>query len=141
MKDDRFWGVSKNFRLSSAKSGLRRTWRLLAVWLGVLGLLLASLSPAAAADGALDPNFNPGLGVSKIPMIRAQADWTTSGAANGNSLICGYFTAVKDSVKTYNNLNSIAKLTDTNGMVDPNFNIPVNGEVRGAYLSNPNSPT
>jgi uncharacterized delta-60 repeat protein len=141
MQNDRFGGVSGNFRLFSAKSGLGRTWRLLALWLGVLGLLLASLSPAAAADGALDPNFNPGLGVSKIPMIRAQADWTTSGAANGNSLICGYFTAVKDSVKTYNNLNSIAKLTDTNGTVDPNFNIPVNGEVRGAYLSNPNSPT
>ena len=74
--------------------------------------------------------------MQKIPIIRGQADWTTGGYANGNSLIFGYFTSITDGIGTHS-VNSIAKLLDFTGTVDTSFNFPVNGEVRGAYLANP----
>ena len=106
----------------------------------MLALIFACPGPAQPGDGALDPSFNPGLGVSKIPIVRGKADWTTLidnvTTANGNSLIYGYFTSLDG-----NAINSIAKLTDFSGTVDTNFNIPVNGEVRGAILQDSTSPT
>ena len=139
MQDERlFGGTMINFFLAKTHlPGLRRPWRLITVLVMALGLLLALLGPAAAADGALDPSFNPGLGVQKIPILRGQVDWTDgSGNANGNSLIFGYFTSIGGSP-----YNSIAKLTDTNGTVDANFNFPnLSGEVRGAMLQDPTDP-
>ncbi len=131
-------------------SGWQRTPRLLTVFLAALGLLLALLSPAAAMDGALDPNFNPNLAVSKIPVLRGQADWLNSGgtAANGVSLIFGYFNQITgpnpvqgQPSLTYN-FTSLAKLNDSTGLIDPNFNFPINGpdgtgvgDLRTAFLT------
>ena len=70
MKEERLFGgtMINPFWAKTHLPGLRRTWRLLTVCLAALGLLLAFLSPAAAADGALDPTFNNlGAGVQKIP--------------------------------------------------------------------------
>lgn len=102
----------------------------------ILALMFFCPGPAQAGDGALDLSFNPGLGVSKIPILRGKADWVTSGVANGNSLVWGYFTSING-----NAISSIAKLNDFNGTVDTNFNFPVNGEVRGAMLQDPTNPT
>ncbi len=125
---------------SRPRPAVRRRTRFGLALLLAFTLFLVLPSLVLAGDGALDPTFNPGLGVSKIPIIRGQADWTTGGVANGNSLIWGYFTSVTDSVQTYTR-SSIAKLTDTNGTVDPNFNVPnLNGEVRGAMLADPTDP-
>ena len=112
------------------------------IWVG-LGLILTLVifsGVAWAGDGALDPSFNHFTGVSKIPIIRGQVNWTTNGYAIGNSLIFGYFTSITDNNGVNHPVNSIAKLTGFNGAVDTSFNninIPVNGEVRGAYLADP----
>ena len=42
-------------------------------------LSLALLMPAWGGDGGLDPSFNPGAGVTKIPVLRGQSDWLDSG--------------------------------------------------------------
>jgi uncharacterized delta-60 repeat protein len=111
------------------------------VTIGLIITLIISSGAALAADGALDPNFNFGVGVQKIPIIRGQVDYQDSnGNFNGNSLIFGYFTSLTSGGNTYN-LNSIAKLTDSSGTVDTTLNIPVNGEIRNVFLSNPKSPT
>ena len=101
-------------------------------------LSLAFLMPAWAGDGALDPTFsNLGAGVQKIPIVRGKVDYQdSSGNANGISLIFGYFTSITDGNGTYS-INSIAKLNDTSGTVDTTFNIPVNGEIRTAFLTAP----
>ena len=109
---------------------------------GLISALTFFSGLAWAGDGALDLSFNPGVGVQKIPIIRGQANWTTGGYANGNSLIFGYFTSITDGNGTHP-VNSIAKLIDFTGTVDTSFNninIPVNGEVRGVYLANPEDP-
>ncbi len=141
-------GLSQFSRTKHHFPTLRKSLRFIIVILGVAGLTLLSLAPAWAGDGALDPTFNPGVGVQKIPIIRGQADYldSTTGNANGISLIFGYFTSVTDPVTTYTR-SSIARLLDTSGTVDPNFNnstnslIPIVGEVRGAFLWNPKNPT
>ena len=35
-----------------------------------------TLGPAWAADGALDPSFNPGVGVSNIPFLWSPNNYT-----------------------------------------------------------------
>ena len=55
-------------------STLGKSWRRIMIILGVMSLALLSLTPAWAGDGGLDPSFNPGVGVQKIPIIRGQAD-------------------------------------------------------------------
>ena len=111
MKDARFWGVTWNFRLFSAKtqlSGPRRPWRLLAVCLGVLTLLLATLSPAAAGDGALDPTFITGsgnfAGVQNLPEIRGQINYPNVAGSpyNGCQLLFGRFWGVYVAVPAHN---------------------------------------
>jgi hypothetical protein len=119
---------------------LVKSWRRIMVILGVASLTLLALAPAWAGDGDLDPSFNPGLGVSKIPILRGKADWTTLvdsvPTANGNALVWGYFTSING-----NPINSLAKLTDFSGTVDTGFSFPINGEVRGALLQDPSNPT
>ncbi len=151
MTDERLFGgtMINPFSGKTHRPGLRRPWRRLAVGLAALGLLLALLSPAWATDGALDPSFNNlGAGVQKIPLIRGQADWTTItnpgpppvATANGNSLICGYFTSVTDSVKTYTR-SSIAKLDRRQRHGGPQLRHP--GYWRGArrrIWPSPNKP-
>lgn len=89
---------------------------------------LALLMPAWGGDGALDPSFNPGAGVTKIPVLRGQSDWLDSGgtAPDGVSLIYGYFNQIADGSNTYS-FNSLAKMNDTSGTIDPNFHFPING--------------
>ena len=77
---------------------------------GLISALIFFSGLAWAGDGALDLSFNPGVGVQKIPIIRGQANWTTGGYANGNSLIFGYFTSITDGIGTHP-VSSIAKLT------------------------------
>jgi len=148
MQDERLFGGT-TINPCWAKThlpGLRRPWCLLTVCLAALGLLLAFLGPAAAGDGALDPTFNNfGAGVQKIPYVYGQADYlSTSGSANGISLIYGYFTQVTDNTvnphQTYD-INAIAKLNNFAGTVDTTFNIPITGEVRTVYLTNNTSTT
>lgn len=128
-------GLTKRLTSKAHSGGLLRARRHMAVLLGALGLSLVLLSPAWGGDGALDPTFNNlGAGVQKIPIIRGQADWTTGGVANGNSLVFGYFTSING-----NAINSIAKV-NASGTVDPSLNIPIDGEVRGAILADPTDP-
>jgi hypothetical protein len=93
-------------------------------------LSLALLMPAWAGDGALDPSFNPGAGVTKIPVLRGQSEWinntVTPNVPTGVSLIYGYFNQIADSSHTYS-FNSLAKMNDTSGTIDPNFHFPING--------------
>jgi hypothetical protein len=145
MTDERLFGgtMINPFWANTHLPGLRRLWRRLTVGLAALGLLLALLGPAAAAppDGSLDPSFNPG--VQKIPIIRGWAGYTTTinsvNTFNGYSLIWGYFTSLTLGSETYR--TSLARLTDTNGAVDPAFDtsptgpIPIQGEVRAVWLT------
>ena len=78
-------------------SALGKSWRLMMIILGVMSLALLCLTPAWAGDGGLDPSFNPGVGVQKIPIIRGQTDYADgSGNANGISLIFGYFPSITE---------------------------------------------
>jgi uncharacterized delta-60 repeat protein len=114
-------------------------WGRMIVILGALSLTLMLLAPAWAGDGTLDPSFsNPK--VEKIPIVRGKVDYQDSnGNANGNSLIFGYFTSITGSNGTFA-INSIAFLPSGGG-VDANFNIPVNGQIRTVFLTNPKSAT
>lgn len=121
----------------------------LALALLALGLFLVLPGLAAAGDGALDPSFTPGLGVTKIPILRGESDWLNSGgtATNGVSLIYGYFNHIADSSHTYT-FNSLAKMNDNLGTIDANFHFPINGpdgtgvgDVRFAFLGDPKTST
>lgn len=146
MSEERLFGgtMIKQFWTKTHRPGLRRTWRPLTVCLAALGLLLSLLSPVAAGDGALDPTFPNFGGVQKIPYIRNQADYVTStgsgGTTTGVSLICGYFTSINDASGNHP-ISGIAKLLDTAGTVDTTFNIPIVGEVRNVFLTDPTSLT
>jgi uncharacterized delta-60 repeat protein len=100
---------------------------LILVLLLSLLLALAWLSPAGATDGALDPSFDPGAGVTQIPIIRGKVDYTDG---TNRWLIYGYFTSMKGQAR-----NSIARFNG-NGTLDSTFNPPVNGEVRTVALVN-----
>jgi hypothetical protein len=52
--------------------GFRQTCRRVAIGLVVFSLALVLLGPAWAADGDLDPNFNPGVGVNYVPALWGQ---------------------------------------------------------------------
>ena len=82
-------GPIKPFQAKAHPAGLCRAWRGLTVLLLVLGLALVFLSPAAAADGALDPTFitgpGPYAGVQTIPEIRGQIGYP-NGSTGGSGL-------------------------------------------------------
>jgi hypothetical protein len=149
MQDERlFGGTTINpFWAKTHLPGLRRTWRLLTVWLAALGLLLALLGPAVAADGALDPSFITGsgqyAGVQTIPEIRGQVGYTT-GTTNGNpwpyngyQLLFGTFWGLTvNGVTAPNNNNSCIGRLKPDGTLDTNFllNCQINGEIRSVYI-------
>jgi uncharacterized delta-60 repeat protein len=117
------------FRVSPRHASPRRIWRDLALLSAALCLCLTFLSPAAAGDGALDPSFDPGAGVKKIPVIRGKIDYNDT---TGRSLIYGYFTSL-DGV----NRLSIARL-NAGGGLDATFTVPLNsGEIRSVVLLDP----
>jgi Domain of unknown function (DUF5122) beta-propeller len=142
-----FVGPNEPSLATSHSSARRRTRGGLALLLA-LCLSLALPGLAAATDGGLDPTFSNFTGVSKLPIIRGQANYQDSnGYANGYSLIFGYFTSLTDGNGTHS-VNSIARLTDFTGTVDTGFQNPsnphpwtINGEVRGAILGTPGSST
>ena len=71
MKTDRLHRIRlvKSFATTCHLVGLRQASRRIALGLAVFALALVLLGPAWAASGALDPSFNPGLGVSNIPTL------------------------------------------------------------------------
>lgn len=93
-------------------------------------LLLVALAAAAptsvwAADGALDPSFNPGTGVKQIPLTRDRINYTDG---TGRYLIYGFFTSMNGQA-----CNSLARFSST-GVLDTTFNPPIIGEVRSVVL-------
>ena len=97
-------------------------------FLGVLlfaALASASPTPVWAADGTLDPSFNPGAGVKQIPLTRDRINYTDG---TNRYLVHGFFTSM-------NGLpcNSLARFSST-GVLDTTFNPPINGEVRSVVL-------
>jgi uncharacterized delta-60 repeat protein len=112
--------------------GLAQACRRLAVMLAVISLALVLLGPAWAGNGPLDPNFNPGLGVSNIPLL-----WSPSYYSDGSTrmIIAGDFTAVDGTNRT-----SIARIF-SNGTLDDTFNAPVTGQVFNCLLLNPGLAT
>jgi uncharacterized delta-60 repeat protein len=123
--------------LSRARGGLS---------LLVLAFCLATafLSPACAADGALDPSFitgpGPFAGVQTIPGIKGQTAYVNGSTGgvdwpyNGRSLLFGTFWTLNVGSPSPNH-NCIARLTDT-GALDATFlnNQNLNGEIRGAFI-------
>jgi uncharacterized delta-60 repeat protein len=97
-------------------------------FLGILlfGTLAALfLTPVWAADGALDPSFNPGTGVNQSAIIRGILNYEDG---TGRSLVYGYFTSMNGQP-----CNSIGRLSSTESL-DPTFNASINGEVRQAII-------
>ena len=124
-------GLSQFSRTKHHFPTLRKSLRFIIVILGVAGLTLLSLPPAWAAGGALDPNFNPGLGVSNIPILCSPNYYNDS---SGKMIIAGDFTAVDGTNRT-----AIARLF-SDGSLDSSFNTEVNGQVSNSILLNPLSP-
>jgi uncharacterized delta-60 repeat protein len=88
-------------------------------------LAAVSLTPVWAAEGALDPSFNPGTGVRQIPFTRNRINYTDG---TGRYLIYGFFTSMNGQ-----SCNSLARFSST-GVLDTSFNTPINGEVRSVVL-------
>ncbi len=126
----------------------------------LLALLLSLvwLSPAAAADGALDLTFNMGsdqvgfAGVQNIPLIKGQIGYPTDPNKNpwpydGYNLVFGTFwgLTVTGSNPPTQNHSCIARLTNT-GALDSTFvnnqnsTTNLSGEIRGAYIYPYNHP-
>ena len=135
MKPQRLFGLVliKPSRISPCLAAPSRVWRGLALLTLALCLSLAFLSPAAAADGALDTSFDPGAGVKKIPLYPGKIDYTDG---SGKSLIYGYFTAVNGSTAS-----PLPEFLAT-AAVNTSFNAPLNsGEIRQVVLFTPPAPT
>ncbi|MBU4231390.1 MAG: hypothetical protein KKD99_12735 [Proteobacteria bacterium] len=111
-------------------------------------LSLVFLGPALAADGALDPSFNAGVGplngVQAIPELRGQVNYptVTGSPLNGYSLIFGEFYGISVGVP-FQARPAIARLTNT-GALDTTFNnAQTFGEIRSVYIypaDDPNFP-
>jgi uncharacterized delta-60 repeat protein len=102
-------------------------------------LFLVFLSPAIAADGALDASFNAGVGplngVQAIPELRGQVYYPTVAGSpyNGRSLIFGQFYGMTVGGSPYQ-YSAIARL-DINGALDTTFkNAQIFGEIRSVYI-------
>lgn len=104
-----------------------------------LCLSLVLPGPGLAADGALDPSFNAGVGplngVQAIPELRGQVYYpaVTGSSLNGYSLIFGQFYGMTAGGPYYQ-YNAIARLT-ADGSLDTTFvNAQIFGEVRSVYI-------
>ena len=74
-----------------------KSWPRIMIILGVLGLTLMLLAPAWAADGALDPTFDPGAGVGNSPMLWGRTNYTDP---SGKMMITGSFRQVAGGTRT-----------------------------------------
>ena len=125
--------------------GLPRVRGGLSLLLLAFCLATAFLSPAFAADGALDPGFitgpGPYAGVQTIPEIKGQVSYptVTGSPLNGYSLVFGQFGGMTVGGNFYQH-NSIFRLTNT-GARDATFNhAQIFGEIRSVYIYPPNDP-
>ena len=151
MREERLFGgaMINPFWAQTHLPGHRRPWRLLAACLAALGLLLALLSPALAADGALDPSFNIGTGqfsgVQTIPEIRGQMGYPNNPnpppdppwTYQGYQLLYGTFWGLTvGGVNVQNNNNSCIARLKPDGTLDTTFltNCQINGEIRSVYI-------
>jgi uncharacterized delta-60 repeat protein len=97
-------------------------------FLGILllaTLALASSGLAWAVDGAIDPSFDPGVGVQQIPIVRGRVNYEDG---TNRYLLYGYFTSMNGQP-----CNSLARFSSA-GVLDTSFNPPINGEVRQAVI-------
>jgi uncharacterized delta-60 repeat protein len=130
------WGRGNSAMNNSLSSG--RRWRptlptLLTIF-AALFLTLVLLAPSWAGDGDLDPNFNPGSGVSSAPMLWGQFNYTD---ASGKMIITGSFREMGGEPRT-----CIARVF-ADGTLDTTFNAPVNTDsshINGCILLNPGDP-
>ena len=112
--------------------GLSQACRRAAVGLVILSLALVLLGPAWAADGDLDPNFNPGLGVTYVPALWGQVFYND---LSGKSMVTGSFTEVGGVAN-----RAVARLL-ADGSLDPSFTSPVTKSwVNQCYLLNIGDP-
>jgi uncharacterized delta-60 repeat protein len=95
------------------------------VLLLLVTLAAVSLTPVWAADGTLDPSFNPGTGVKQIPIVRNRHNYSDG---TNRYLVYGFFTSMNGQP-----CNSLARFSST-GVLDTTFNPPINGELRSVVL-------
>ena len=108
--------------------GLRQACRRVALGLAVFSLALVLLGPAWAASGALDPSFNPGVGVKSIPFLWGRTDYTDY---SGKMLIAGNFKQMGGYDR-----RGIARI-NADGSLDTNFNAKIEpGAFGGGYINN-----
>lgn len=130
MKTDKLYRVRlvKSLLTTGQLVGLRQACRRVAIGLAVFSLALVLLGTAWAADGDLDPFFNPGVGANFVPTVWTQVYYTDG---LGKSLIAGSFTEVGGW-----STRAIARL-DASGGPDGSFTSPViSGWVNNCFLLN-----
>jgi len=102
---------------------------------GVVGcpfLALVLLGSAWAADGDLDPNFNPGVGAHSVPILWGKLLLGWQQQDNGKRLLHGGGGVANRAIARLNN----------NGSTDTSFTSPVTtGWVNNCYLLNPTLAT
>jgi hypothetical protein len=139
----------------------RRRTRLVLALLLACCLSLVFLTPAYAADGALDPSFITGsgqyAGVQNIPEIRGQYGYPSDKTGgvdwpyNGRSLLFGTFYGVKvgNIYPPNGGGNSCIARLAADGTLDNTFNVngpdpnnryQINGEIRGVFIYPHNYP-
>lgn len=108
--------------------GLRQACRRAAIGLAVFSLVLVLLGPAWAGSGALDPSFNPGVGVKSIPFLWGRVNYNDY---SGKMLIGGNFKQMGGYDR-----RGIARVF-ADGSLDTTFNAGIElGNGGGAYVNN-----
>jgi uncharacterized delta-60 repeat protein len=136
MKDYRLRGVGtlKSSSLMTSPARRRRVRCGLALLLLALCFFLTSLPPSMAADGDLDPSFNPGTGVSSSPMLWGRINYTDS---SGKMMIAGSFRQIAGGNRT-----CLARLFG-DGSLDDTFNAAITNDsnnVNNCMLLSPGDP-
>lgn len=110
--------------------GLPQACRRIAHGLAVFSLALVLLGPAWAGSGDLDPSFNPGIGVTRLPMLWGPGYYTDG---SNKMLLSGFFT------KAGGGDNSGIARLDADGVVDSSFTSPLSpgGQVNSFFLLTP----
>ena len=96
--------------------------------LAVFALALVLLGPAWAGGGALDPSFNPGVGVKSIPFLWGRTNYNDY---SGKMLIAGNFKQMGGYDR-----RGIARV-NADGSLDTSFNAAIEPGVSGTgYVNN-----
>jgi uncharacterized delta-60 repeat protein len=107
--------------------GLPQACRRAALGLVVFALALVLLGPAWAGSGALDPSFNPGVGVKSIPFLWGRTNYTDF---SGKMLIAGNFKQMGGYDR-----RGIARV-NADGSLDTSFNAPIEPGLFGSGFVN-----